>query len=261
MLTLDAARHATIRDLDATLSRMRGLHMSDWSRPTPCADWRIADLAAHLAESAFSLSVQAARAVEVRAGTVLQLEDSATPNPRASPDRILERLTHARNQLYHVVQLLLPEDETFEVAQDAGDGPPYSIERLLAVCAAEFGIHRFDLEYAMGEHDAGVSQETILAASQIYGPWLDSFAKRHDHVPDRPLSVHLEGELIDATLSWNGKSWQNRKVPTVPVTHIRGDDSTITLFLYGRIPADDHRLDIEGDLTVAASFKTWVPGP
>jgi uncharacterized protein (TIGR03083 family) len=261
MLTVDAARHAAIRDLDATLARLRGLNTSDWSRLTPCEDWLVKDLAAHLAEQAFRQSVQAAAAVEARMGTALQLEDDMPANPYVPNERILERLTHGRNQLHHVLHLLAAEDATFQLAPDPPDGPAWTVERLLAVCVAEYGIHRFDLEAAMGEHEAGVSQETILAAAQIYGPWLDSFARKHDHVPDRPLGLHLEGELIDATLSWNGKVWQSGRAPTVPVTHIRGDDSTITLFLYGRIPADDHRLDVEGDLTVAKSFKNWVPGP
>jgi uncharacterized protein (TIGR03083 family) len=261
MLTVDAARHAAIRDLDATLARLRGLNTSDWLRPTPCEDWSVKHLAAHLAEQTFRQSVQAAAAVEARAGTTLRLEESTPANPDVPNERVLERLTHGRNQLYHVLHLLKSEDADYKLAPDLPDGPSWTVERLLAVCVTEYGIHRFDLEVAMGEHEAGVSQETILAAAQIYGPWLDSFARSHDHVPDRPLGLHLEGELIDATLNWNGKTWLTGRAPTVPVTHIRGDDSTITLFLFGRIPADDHRLDVEGDLTVAKTFKNWVPGP
>lgn len=261
MLPLDAARHAAIRDLDATLARLRDLHRSAWERPTPCAGWSVKDLAAHLAESAFALSAEAARLVERRTGATLSINAAQPANTLASTERIVERLTHGRNQLYHILERLEAPDLAVELAPARDEGPAFTGERLMAACVAEFGVHRYDLEAALGEHDAGVGQETILAGMEIYGRWLDIFPKRHHRTPDRPFSLHLEGEVIDATLSWDGKRWLRGLAPTLPVTHIRGDDSTITLFLFGRVRADDHRLDIDGDLMVASSFKTWVPGP
>ena len=261
MLSLMAARHAAIRDLDATIARLRDLHRSEWERPTPCTGWSVTDLAAHLAESTFALSAQAARLVERRTDAPLPISGSQPANPLAATGRIVERLTHGRNQLYHVLERLEDSDMAVELMRAEDEGPPFTGERLMATCVAEFGIHRYDLEDALGEHEAGVGQETILAGMEIYGRWLDIYPKRHGGHPDRPFSLHLEGEVIDATLSWDGKRWRRGPAPTLPVTHVRGDDSRITLFLFGRIRADDHRLDIDGDLMVASSFKTWVPGP
>jgi uncharacterized protein (TIGR03083 family) len=260
MLSLEAARHAAIRDLDATLARMRDLHQSAWERPTPCVGWSVTDLAAHVAESAFSLSGEAARLVEQRTGAIVPVREAHEANPHIATERILTRLTHGRNQLYHVLEQLDEEDMEAEIAPADDDDPSLTGERLLGTCVAEFGIHRYDLEAALGEHEAGISQEAVLAGMAIYGRWLDALPRR-DRAPDRPFSLHLEGELIDATLSWDGKRWRRGPAPTLPVTHIRGDDSTITLFLFGRVRADDHRLDVDGDLAIASSFKTWVPGP
>jgi len=261
MLSLDAARHAAIRDLDATLARLRDLHRSAWERPTPCVGWSVTDLAAHLAESAFALSAEAARLVERRTGAAVPVGEARPANTLASTERIIERLTHGRNQLYHVLERLETADLAVELAPAQDEGPAFTGERLLATCVAEFGIHRYDLEDALGEHEAGVDQETILAGIEIYGRWLDIYPKRHDRTPDRTFSLHLAGEVIDATLSWDGTRWLRGPAPTLPVAHIRGGDSTITLFLFGRVRADDHRLDVDGDLMVASSFKTWVPGP
>jgi uncharacterized protein (TIGR03083 family) len=262
MLSLEAARHAAIRDLDATLARMRDLHQSDWERPTPCAGWAVIDLAAHIAESTYSLSGQAARLVELRTGSIVPVREAQEANPHIATERLLARLTHGRNQLYHVLEQLDGEDMNVRLAPaEDDDGPALTGGRLLATCVAEFGIHRYDLDAALGEHEAGIGQEAVLAGMEIYARWLDALSRRHDHVPDRPYSLHLEGELIDATLSWDGKRWLRGPAPTLPVTHVRGDDSTITLFLFGRVRADDHRLDVDGDLVIASSFKTWVPGP
>lgn len=261
MLSLEAARHAAIRDLDATLARMRDLHQSGWERPTPCVGWTVTDLAAHLAESAFSLSGQAARLVELRTGSIVPVREAHEANPHVATQQILARLTHGRNQLYHVLEHLDEVDMEAEISPAEDDDSVFTGQRLLATCVTEFGIHRYDLDAALGEHEAGISQETVLAGMDIFGRWLDTFPRRHDRVPDRPFSLHLEGELIDATLSWDGKRWRRGPAPTLPVTHVRGDDSTITLYLFGRVRADDHRLDVDGDLMVASSFKTWVPGP
>mgnify|MGYP001351519986 CR=1 FL=1 len=261
MLSPEAARHAAIRDLDATLSRLRDLQPSQWTRPTPCAGWSVAALAAHMAESAFGLSAQAAHAIGRRTGAAPAVVVPQPAKPDAPPEQIIAHLTHGRNQLHHVLFQMEEDDVDLAWTPDDESSPPFAGGRLLAVCAAEFGIHRFDLEDALGEQEAGVSQETILAAMEVYGRWLDAFPRRHGGVPDQPFSLHLEGETIDVTLTWDGKRWHGGPKPTIPVTHVRGDDSAVTLFMFGRIGADDHRLDVDGDLAIARSFKRWVPGP
>lgn len=125
----------------------------------------------------------------------------------------------------------------------------------------EFGLHRFDLEWALGEHNAGLSTETVVAIDAFFGAQLGSIGDEGKAHPSTPAGFHLAGALIDRSVSWDGDRWADGIPHSMPVVRITGDDSALALFLCGRIGIDDPRLEVEGDRGLAARFKRFVPGP
>jgi hypothetical protein len=45
------------------------------------------------------------------------------------------------------------------------------------------------------------------------------------------------------------------------VAGIAGDDSSVILFVVGRLPTTHPQLHMTGDPALAAAFKRWFPGP
>ena len=257
MLNLDGGRFAALRDLDATLSRLRMLEGGDWERPTPCEGWNLHDLATHLGETTQRLATAFSQLVAKRRGSGPVYDELPEEHPDDPHLAALAHATVGRNHFATATALLAPEDAD-TAADDAQPGRTGA--RLITVAALEFGLHRYDVEAALGE-TSGLTVEAIEAADAIMGDALVRRATDSGVRPDSPLRYELRGDRIDRALAWTGQKWTDDAVSDVPTTRISGDDGSLALFLCGRIPATDDALVIEGDPDVAARFKTYVPGP
>lgn len=257
MLNLPIGRRAVLRDLDATISQMRGLSSADRDRPTPCNDWAVRHLAAHMAESTRSVSWNLMQIIRARTGSENPTEQAGDEQPDAAWNTILARLTTGRNQLAHVLANLAEDDMTTK----SGTADSMTGHQVLNEAVLEYGLHRSDLEAALGE-EAGLDVETIEAADDVYGRELHMIAA--DAMPTGPhtdpFALNLRGdELMDRWLVWTGAEWSDARTDE-PITRIHGSDSAVTLFITGRIPLDDHRLDVTGDRDLAGRFVGFVPG-
>lgn len=261
MTGLEIGREAVIRDLDATIARLHMLEPDDWERPTPNEGWRVRHLAAHLVETTASANEQLETIAQC--GQAPEVPNSASEEVMESSRHasIVSTLTVQRNALFHTLARLEPDDLSVQVDQSIAGGPPMDGRTLLSRIVMEFGLHRFDLEWALGEHYAGLPSETVIAIDEFYGSRLVAQGDEAGAQPPVPAGFHLEGALIDRSVSWTGDRWVRGIPSSVPVVRISGDDSALALFLCGRIGIDDHRLEVEGDRDTAARFKRFVPGP
>jgi hypothetical protein len=55
--------------------------------------------------------------------------------------------------------------------------------------------------------------------------------------------------------------WRAGSDPSVATCVIEGDDSSVVLFAYGRIPAGHPSLRVSGARELADKFKRYFPGP
>lgn len=260
MLNLDGGRFATLRDLDATLSRLRSLEGDDWQRSTPCKDWDLLDIARHLGETTQRLADLFAALITRLRGEPPVMNDLPEEHPDDPHAAALSHATVGRNHFAAATARLTPEDAEATEATPQPGRPPRTAARLMTIAALEFGLHRYDVETALGEA-SGLTEEAIQAADAILGDGLVRLATASGQIPDTPVQFELRGDRVDRTLTWTGTEWTSEATPNTPTTGISGDDGPLMLFVCGRIPATDDALTVDGDPEVAARFKTYVPGP
>ncbi|MGC4105262.1 MAG: maleylpyruvate isomerase family mycothiol-dependent enzyme [Thermomicrobiales bacterium] len=269
MLELDRGRETAIRDLDAIIARLRGLSPSDWDRPTPDEGWTVRHLAVHLTETIPFLTNVLGDIIAVRLGRRPTEEAGDVVTLTSSTDAIAAAFTQDRNAFYHTIAAM--EDEDLETVVSGGSaGFERSGSLFLALATIEAGIHRFDLDTAMGAPDAGLDEQTIIACDAVLPAHMATFATHAGTHPDAPVSFAFQGTGFDRRLTWTGSEW-TQDVDAPEGTHeirLHGDDSAIMLFLYGRIrvegPGSDRLRfgdDSARDRELAAQFKTFVPGP
>ncbi|MGB3327309.1 MAG: maleylpyruvate isomerase family mycothiol-dependent enzyme [Thermomicrobiales bacterium] len=269
MLLIERGRDAAIRDLDAMIARLRGLSASDWERPTPDEGWTIRHLAVHLTETIPFLTSVLGDIIAVRLGHRPTEEAGDIVTIDSSANAIAAAFTQDRNAFYHTITAM--EDADLETTIPGGNGSfARSGALYLALSVIEAGVHRFDLEAALGAHEAGLDEQTIFACNAVLPAHMATFATNTGKHPDEPVSYVFQGALFDRRLTWTGSAWTQDVDPAEGTHEIRlhGDDSAIMLFLYGRIrvdgPGSDRLRFGDGsakDKALAAQFKTYVPGP
>jgi len=268
-LPLDRGRESAIRDYDAIIARLRGLSPRDWERPTPDEGWSIRHLVVHLTQTVPFLTDVLGDIIAVRRGEKPTTEAGDVVGMESSADEIVAAFTQDRNAFYHTINAM--EDADLEtIVPGGGGGFARSGALYLALSMIESGVHRFDLESALGAADAGLDDQTILACDAVLPANMARIATGIGKHPDEPVSYRFTGSLFDRRLTWTGDAWTQDEEPSEGVHEIRlhGDDSAIMLFLYGRIKVDgpgSNRLRFGNgsahDRDLAAQFKTFVPGP
>jgi len=259
MLELNAGREASIRDLDAIISRLHELEPEDWDRATPDEGWSVRDLAVHLTETIPFMTNILGEIIALRLGQRPTMEAGMEVTTDSETDTIIASVTEYRNAYFHTVAFMEEADLTAEVP--GGQMFPRTGQLYLGLATSEFGLHRFDLEASQGAPNAGLSDDTINAANEIMAANMAFFANGTGKHPEHPVSYVFAGSLVDCRLTWDGTRWSLDEIAGVPEVRFQGDDSALTLFIFGRIGVDSDRLGIEGDREIAAQFKTYVPGP
>lgn len=242
MTELDALRRTTTSEHLAALRLLRELDPADWDRLTRCEGWTVENIARHLAgvADAFSEVVETIAA----GGTA-----SLAPGHDAEGDReaVLETYARAIDRLDAAIARLTPDQ--FEESRF-----------LLGIVRGEAGLHHNDLVWALGD-------EKPLESS-CAEPWstgvgmLASFATRRGITPPRPVAIRFAAESERVTLRFDGAAWTaSRHDEGVVDASVSGEDQALALFVWGRVPASHRWLRVDGDPSVAAEFKSWVPGP
>lgn len=261
MTDLETGRQAVIRDLDATIGRLHGIEPEDWERQTPNPGWLVRHLAAHLVETTETANEDLEAIAEGGQAPAVPVSESGDVIASSRHADIVTALTLQRNALFHTLSRLEPADVSTRIDQQPSGSAPVTGQALLSRIVMEFGLHRFDLEWALGEQNAGLSTETVDAIDAFFGTRIASIGDEAGMQPSVPAGFHVLGALIDRSVTWDGDRWAQGISDSAPVVRITGDDSALALFLCGRIGIDDPRIEVEGDGDLAAGFKTFLPGP
>ncbi len=249
MLSVVDAADAIRRDLDEITRRLTALPEEGWATSTRCPGWTVLDLAAHVAAVA---QAQGEAFHRMLAGSVDTPEVPVIP---AEDDQVvLEALREGRLHLLEALDTLTPEHDS-ELVPLPFSTLPCSIAMVVPVI--EYGFHRNDLEWALGDRIPLMDDVAATAIETLPG-----FLPMIETKPaDEPVAYRLEAPSGAVTVAWTDGAWSVVDDTENPVCVIQGDDSDVALFALGRVGPDEADLTIEGDAETAARFKHFFPGP
>ena len=218
----------------------------------------MSDLAAHVASASRGQAEGLRRAAAGRTDLAV-LDPPAEREPRA----LLAALKDGRDRLLAALGGLAPQALEGIVPLPFGLLPAAVA---LQVVALEYGFHRNDLEWALGrEVPLGDDMSgTLLAIMPGLLPMLagGSPVSAPGIVPERPVSFRFLASSARLLTARTENAWSiGPDAGSDPVScEVRGDDSSVALFVMGRI-GTDHPGIVVTDVPVARTFKQYFPGP
>lgn len=256
MLGLTQGRDAVRRDIGDAIDLLTEIDPADWDLPTRLEGWSVRDLGRHLA---YGQELQAEGWSRLRRG-----EDEPTDPTTISSDDPDEILTAIQDQHERFLAELDAVDEA-----DLARGCPMPYGTLpgavvLQVAAMEAGVHRSDLEDALGRNETHLEPDTLDAIFTILPGSLPQLAMAATERPGPGTGIQLapsDGATISLRVGGSGWEAADAGAPTDFAYTISGDPAPVALFALGRIPANHESLTIEGDIEMAKRFKVHFPGP
>lgn len=260
MADLDTRRQGALQDFDALIDTLATMPADAWDAETPCEGWTVRDLAAHLTGTIPLLEGRLAEFIEKRTGETATASDFEEVPAETSPDDIVAALRKRREAIARQLERLTDADLADAAPEDQGF-LAQTPELYLDLSTFEAAIHRNDLDVALGDLDAPISDHGMAAIDAILGSNMVEFARMTEVTPAAPLSIGFTSPSIDHTLTWTGMAWSGEPAEEAPSARIAGTDSAVTRFICGRIPVDSPLLSVDGEIEIARQFKTFVPGP
>jgi uncharacterized protein (TIGR03083 family) len=258
MFDLTTAAQATERDLAAIIDRLDGLADADWNAPVRCPEWQVTDLAAHLAGAGQGQ----AEALRRAAAGITDLPRLAPTSDR-DPRSLVAALKDGRDGLLGALHAL-PQHVLGGVVPLPFGLVPTAVA--LQIVALEYGFHRNDLEWALGDQ-VGLSEDisaTLIGAVPGLLPMFAAGSPVHGAGarPVEPPSFRLVAPTARFLVSHADGAWSVAADDgqATATCEISGDDSSVALFVMGRIGADHPSLTVS-DLGAARTFKQYFPGP
>jgi uncharacterized protein (TIGR03083 family) len=258
MFDLTSATKAAEDDLGAIIDLLAGLTDDRWDAPVRCVGWRVSDLAAHVTGAGRGQAEGLRRAA---AG----ITDLAVLDPPAArdPRSLVAALKESRDKLMAALYDVQPSVLAGTVPLPFGLLPT---QVALQVVALEYGFHRNDLEWALGREVplAEDMSATLLAILPGLLPMLagGSPVSAAGIVPAGQVSFRLVAPSGRLLVAHAEDGWSMAPDPgDAPVScEVHGDDSSVALFVMGRIGADHPGLTVT-DQATARVFKQYFPGP
>lgn len=258
MFDQTTAAQATERDFAAIIDRLDGLADADWNAPVRCQGWHVTDLAVHVAGA----SRGQAQGLRRSATGVTDLARLAPPADR-DPRSLIAALNDGQDRLLSALR---------DLPQQALEGAvplPFGLlpaAAALQIVPLEYGFHRNDLEWALGNPVALAEDisSTLLgslpgllpvfaAGTPVSGPGIP---------PAEPTSFRLTAPAARLRADYDSHAWSvtaDGGHGTV-TCEISGGDSPAARFVMGRIDADHPSLTVSNP-GAARAFKRYFPGP
>lgn len=233
--------------------RAVALRASDWDKPTRCTSWTVRDLLRHVVRG---LSLYTEGLTRMARGSAELVPASYLLQVRPEPEAICAGLTAARVQLSDALSAI-----TLEAIHAFFPHRFFVLEgrRGLDLILMEEGIHHNDLSWAVG--DKGPLPRDVAAAAFGYASARAPNWAADGPQPNRTVSYRLTGQTVHLGLNWSDGRWLINHQRNSPACEIRGEDSPLSLFLYGRLTLAAARLSVTGDESLARRFKDFFPGP
>ncbi len=225
----------------------------------------VTDLAVHVTGASRGQAAGLRRAAS-GSQDVAALDPLAQRDPRA----LLAALKEGQDGLLSALRELPPQAVDGFVPLPFGLVPAAVA---LQIVPLEYGFHRNDLDWALGD-PAALSQDMAAALLGLAPGLLPMLAAGSPVSPPGaqpagPTSFWLSSPGAGLLARYDEAGWSITPAdgppasgaPGHPVTcEISGDDSSLALFIMGRIDSDHPALTVT-DLATARRFKQYFPGP
>jgi uncharacterized protein (TIGR03083 family) len=245
MTTFETTAALAVRELDACRGLLLRATPGEWAAPTRCAGWDVEALARHLAAVAW----QQAEAFH-RAGVGIAEAPSWL---EATGDRgaLLDLLSAAREHRAGGLDAVAPRTDGTVPLPVAPLPAPIAASALVL----EYGVHRADLERALGratdvDLDADVARE-VAGLLPLLVPFLAEKA------PVTPITYLLGGDSSEVAITWQDDAWR-AGTSDGPRCEIRGSDAAIALLALGRIDGDHPALAVTGETAAASALSDHI---
>jgi uncharacterized protein (TIGR03083 family) len=211
--------------------------------PTPCTEWTIADLAAHVAVGLFRDAEAFHRA---RVGSTVPPADLDLDGAVALPAVIRSAADHLSGAVR-----TLPSDPGIVVPLPFGRYPVADALRCLII---EFGVHTDDLAIAAGSRQPLLSSATVAA---LFG-----FGELYLLMQAQPLesdavTLSLAAPSAAMSITWTGSRWR-RGAGAARECRIAGSDDAIARLMLRRIDVTDPRIDVLDPARLAPSLTSAI---
>lgn len=211
--------------------------------PTPCTEWTIADLAAHVAAGLFRDAEAFHRA---RVGSTGPPADLDLDGSVALPAVIRSAADHLSGAVR-----TLPSDPGIVVPLPFGRYPVADALRCLII---EFGVHTDDLAIAAGTRQPLLSSATVAA---LFG-----FGELYLLMQAQPLesdavTLSLAAPSAAMSITWTGSRWR-RGAGAARECRIAGSDDAIARLMLRRIDVTDPRIDVLDPARLAPSLTSAI---
>jgi uncharacterized protein (TIGR03083 family) len=258
MYDLVTATAATQRGFESIISRLDKLPDAEWQTPVRCAGWTVADLAAHVAGASRGQADGLRRAVE-GSTDLAQLDPPEGREPRA----LMDALKDGYEQLIAALRAVPPQAADGLVPLPFGVLPaPVALQ----IVPLEYGFHGNDLAWALGSQvplPTDVSASLLAIAPGLLGLLAAGTpVSPAGMLPPEPVSFRLASPASELLASYDESAWSFAPGPDSREVscEISGDDSSLALFIMGRIDATHAGL-VVSDAETASAFKRFFPGP
>jgi uncharacterized protein (TIGR03083 family) len=270
-IDLDVARPPALRELRAFVALTEALDDDDWLRPTPCDGWCVRDLVEHIA-GVPGYDYFAGRLRSARLGTA----DGPSTNASVSQtgctvSELIGLLRERAAEFESELQVLTESDLDRQL--HVMPGRSQLLRSAMGQYVYEFGLHRYDLEWALGntvELPPDVCSGVVLMSeTDGFRPArVDQCVPRSASPgPDEDVSYELIGDSVRWEFSFTAGVTPRPYSPTrngiwtAGAVHdrcctVKGNDSAICLVLCGRILTHDERVSATEGF-VPRVFTVW----
>lgn len=228
-------RGSLLDELAACLDRLERLNDADWSRPTRVGGRTVLEVA--------NLATEQLRRLEIELGSGLAVDTPHGPDA-ADPESAVQGFRAAR-------------DAVVETLNSLGDDLDEA--RLLAAFLTVALAHN-DVLHAIGAEQALPDAIATIAAQSIAGILAGQIFNGVTRQPERPVGYRLVAPTASTAVWSAGDGWNLGEDGRLPTCHINADDSSMLLFVTGRISARDLRLWVTGERELVWLFKDYFPG-
>ena len=211
--------------------------------PTPCAEWTIDDLAAHVASGAFRDAEAFHRA---RLGTSSPPGELAIENTDLA-EAIRLGVNHLRGALDHAPSRwpIIP--------MPFGHYPAAAALQSLII---EFGVHHNDLAIAAGDTDAPFTPTTLDA---LFGFGELYLLLQAAPPATGPLCFTLVAPSKTMSITWAGSTWTaGIGDAIVPHRTIAGSDDDVARLMLRRLEITHPRLELDDPAGIASLFADAI---
>ncbi len=256
---------------------LTGMDADDWNRNSACAEWKVGDVVAHLAQGGHGWIEFIARALEgdidpppgqqtLRAGdrgSEATAQRAVQQRQSQGEQELLDSFNSGYQQLYELLQQLKPEDWELPCFHRRGLS---SIQEMVARRVQELAIHGWDIRSAF-DPSHQLSEPAVGVVVGLVRRWLTSTftPKAHGHAPVRyRFNISGPTPVLEDIVVYRDRFEVGTPGGGSADVTFTGPGSDYLLLIYGRLrftgEDDSGDLEIDGSIQQAALFNTWFRG-